>query len=76
MHWSLVTHRWDSIGALLKQRFPRLCAQDLLRPPANREALVRLVAESNDLTLFEAGEELEDVLQVEKMALPLSAHLH
>ncbi|WP_375259636.1 hypothetical protein [Citreimonas sp.] len=76
MHWSLVAQRWDTIRALLEQRFPRLRDDELRHPPPDRDALVRLLARSNDLTLFEASEELEDVLQIEAMALPLSVHLH
>ncbi|SDY26682.1 hypothetical protein [Citreimonas salinaria] len=76
MHWSLVTQRWSTIRTLLEQRFPRLRAEDICEPPLDRETLVRLLAETNDLTLFEAGEELEDVLQIERMALPLSVQLH
>jgi hypothetical protein len=74
MHWSVVTERWDTIRAQLGQRFPDLAPDALHMPPPSREALERILAASHDLTLFEAREELEDLLQLESMALSVQLH--
>ncbi|EIE51628.1 hypothetical protein AL036_16295 [Salipiger aestuarii] len=62
MEWNSVANDWGSASRRLVKRFPGLDAKALATPPARLEALAEMVAEAQDMTLFEAREEVEDVL--------------
>ncbi|MDO6584554.1 hypothetical protein Q4543_03405 [Salipiger sp. 1_MG-2023] len=72
MEWNNIANNWDSAARRLEQRFPGLDRKFLSTPPDRLEYLAELVAEQNDLTLFEAREEVEDVLFGDRMPYQLS----
>ncbi len=72
MEWNSVASNWDLAARRLDERFPGLAASALPTPPARLELVAEMVAEQQDLTLFEAREEVEDLLFGEGMTYQLS----
>lgn len=72
MDWNSVAKDWDSASRRLGKRFPGLPASALATPPARLETLAEMVAQTQDLTLFEAREEVEDVFFGHRMSYQLS----
>lgn len=72
MEWNSVANDWDSAARRLDKRFPGLDCKSLDRAPARLECLAEMVAEQQDLSLFEAREEVEDVLFGDRMPYQLS----
>lgn len=68
MTWSDLTTNWAEWTQRIKQRFPNLDDGAMPFAKTNRERFEAYLADTHDLTLSEAREELDDFLFVEQLA--------
>jgi len=68
MSWHEFSANWTQMIDRLKERFPEMRPGDFSAPPRDSRALTQHLAETHDLTLFEAKEELHDFLYVEGLS--------
>lgn len=68
MTWSELTNNWSSALTRLQFRFPNADKKTVATLPSSRKVLARYLAEQNDLTEFEADQQLQDWLLVENLA--------
>ncbi len=68
MTWSDLTQNWSEWFARIKDRFPNLDDGAMPFAKTNRERFEAYLADTHDLTLVEAREELDDFLFVENLA--------
>ena len=68
MTWAEITENWGNTLHRLQQRFPHIDRSALNAPPPDTSHLARHLAESHDLTVLEAAEELRDWMFVEGLA--------
>ncbi|MCR8547187.1 hypothetical protein M4578_05065 [Salipiger sp. P9] len=71
MEWKQVTRNWEAVAARLKARFPEIDPAALHHPPAQIEALAEHVAERHDLTLYEAHDEVEQILFADSLSFQI-----
>ena len=68
MTWSDLTTNWSDLRARIMNRFPNLDDGAIPFAKTNRERFEAYIADTHDLTLSEAREELNDFLFVEQLA--------
>ena len=68
MPWHHLSANWAALSGRLLQRFPHIDQARLSEAPRDSSALTRHLAESHDLTLGEAREELEHFLSIADLA--------
>lgn len=68
MTWSDVTQNWADVFSRIKGRFPNLDDGAMPFAKTDRSRFEAYLADTHDLTLTEAREELDDVLYVETLA--------
>lgn len=68
MTWSDLTMNWSDWFARIKDRFPNLDDAAMPFAKTNRERFEAYLADTHDLTLTEAREELDDFLFIEQLA--------
>lgn len=68
MTWSDLTQNWSDWIARFQDRFPNLDAAAMPFAKTNRERFEAYLADTHDLTLTEAREELDDFLFIEQLA--------
>jgi hypothetical protein len=62
--WNDFSQDWPAALELMRCRFPDISVTTL---PCSRLCLARLIAQTHDLTLIEAEEELRDFLYIEAL---------
>lgn len=68
MNWSDITNDWPRWSVRLRNRFPRLEPDCLVRTCRDRCDFEAYLALTHDLSLTEAREEFEDFLYIETLA--------
>lgn len=68
MTWHHLSANWHAIREQLITRFPNIDPDHVTDAPRDRQALTRHIAETHDITVFEAHEELQDFLSVLDLA--------
>lgn len=68
MTWSDLTSNWSELRARITSRFPNLDDAAIPFAKTDRQRFEAYIADTHDLTLSEAREELNDFLFVEQLA--------
>lgn len=71
MNWSDIQSNWAVCASRLESRFPKLDRHELWKLRRSRSSFEAYLAQSHDLTLGEAREEVEDFLFIEGLAREL-----
>ena len=74
MKWSDITADWPEWSQRIRDRFPYLENGPMDRARHNRRAFEAYLADTHNLSLNEAREEIEDFLYVETLAREVSTY--
>ncbi|MEP5152532.1 hypothetical protein [Planktotalea sp.] len=68
MNWNGLTTDWHNYSQTLARRFSYAKAEDLLELKAKPAEITKVLAETHDLTVREATEELQDLMFIASLA--------